>query len=472
MLQAMINKGTDPVLEPALRDVDSIQNLDTARLALRWSLERMRTLEKHADELEAAAKLSAASREKTSSELEGTQDLLSRRTNEALERERYYSKIEEYLNLKLEGGLDATALAAREVRIEARETELQKREVETAEQIQAANKRADAEIRRIQAETAAADAIRAKSSRDEFDQRGAARDREQSERLLAIHEKEAQLSSLERSLEERRKRFVEFFAAQRAALQRESAEINQAAADQADFLERRVEAALAAKTAAAERAWQADKRILMDEISTWRAKAREHFPALIEAQHKAADVEAQNARLADEIRVLAQARADLTKELERWRQESHREMPALLTALATERRALVAEEKAAKLEVALSLTQRHAEEAQAQLMSNEMTREARLADFAALEAALGAKLREAEADLFRQYDAWLERETFLRRRDQDWRYEAQARRESVGTLYAEISAQRDELKRAIAAYRQKAAALGRGDVNTTTGEPK
>ena len=48
MLQVMADKGTDPALEPALRDIDSIQNLDTARLALRWALERMRALEKRA----------------------------------------------------------------------------------------------------------------------------------------------------------------------------------------------------------------------------------------------------------------------------------------------------------------------------------------------------------------------------------------------------------------------------------------
>src|SRR5476649_96131 len=110
----MVNKEKDPALEPALRDIDSIQNLDTARLALRWALERMRALEKHVSEVEAAANLSDEARSRAAAELDGTRDLLTRRANEALERERYYAKIEEYLNLKLEGGLDASTLAKRE----------------------------------------------------------------------------------------------------------------------------------------------------------------------------------------------------------------------------------------------------------------------------------------------------------------------------------------------------------------------
>ena len=59
MLQDMSNRGSDPALEPALKDVDSIQNIDTARLALRWALERMRALEKRVQEVEAAAQLSS-----------------------------------------------------------------------------------------------------------------------------------------------------------------------------------------------------------------------------------------------------------------------------------------------------------------------------------------------------------------------------------------------------------------------------
>ena len=51
----MSDPDRNPALEPALRDVDNIQNLDTARMALRWALERMRALEKRADEMEAVA---------------------------------------------------------------------------------------------------------------------------------------------------------------------------------------------------------------------------------------------------------------------------------------------------------------------------------------------------------------------------------------------------------------------------------
>jgi chromosome segregation protein len=453
----MANKEQDPVLEPALRDVDSIQNLDTARLALRWALERMRALERRATELEGDARIAANARDKAASDLEGTRDLLTRRANEALERERYYAKIEEYLNLKLEGGLDAAALAAREVRIDAREAELQKREVETAHQVKAAKLLADGEIRRVQAEAAAAVELQTKAAREEFERRGAERDRDQAERLVALHEKEAQISALERSLEERRKRFEEHFAAQRAALQRESASITQSATDLTSFMESRIEKALAARTSALERAWESDKQILMEELATWRAKAREHLPGLLEAQRKAAALEGEATRLADENRLLNQTKALLSEELHRWRQEAQDDVPALL---ASTRRAADAEMRVVNLEGELAMAQRRAEEHLAELMSVEMSRELRMAEVAALEGALITKMRDAEQNMFRQYDAWLEREAALRRRDHDWRLTAEAREEFLNARRAEIVAQREELRRVIAEYREKSAALG------------
>jgi hypothetical protein len=448
----MSDQDKNPSLEPALRDVDNIQNLDTARLALRWALERMRSLEKRVDETAAAARLSDDAAAKTAAELDAARDLLTRRTAEAVERERYYAKIEEYLNLKLGGGLEPAALAKREARVEEREAELQRREVETEARVREAQRRADEETRRAAAESALSAEERVKAAAAEYEHRTAANDRGLSERLVSIHEKEAQLASLERSLEERRRRFEEFHAAQRAAIEKEAAAIAQNAADQAEFLERRVEQALSARSAAFERAWQGDRQALMEELAAWRAKAREHLPALLEAQHRASALEDENARLSDAVRLLQQSKSALTEELTRWRAEAQNDLPALL---ATVRRAVEAEENAKHLEAELASAQRAAEEYQAQLMSEELSREARVKELSRLESAMTLKLRDAEQDLFRQYDAWLARETELRRRDQDWRVQAETRAEAVELLRAEILAQRDELKRAIADYRRK-----------------
>ncbi|MDE2141728.1 MAG: hypothetical protein KGJ84_04880 [Elusimicrobia bacterium] len=452
----MSHRDKDAALEPALQDVDNIQNLDTARMALRWALERMRALEKRVEEVEGDAKRAQESSAKVSSELEGARDLLARRAGEAAERERYYAKIEEYLNLQLAGGLDAAAMARRESRIEERETELQRREIETENKIRAARQRADEETRRSVAEASAAAELRVKDARLEYEKRTFTRDAELSSRLLALHEKEAQLNTMERSLEERRKRFEEFHAAQRAAIEKEAAAIGQNSADQAEFLERRIEQALTARTSAFERAWVNDRQVLLDELAAWRAKSREHLPALLEVQSRAASLEENCARLADENRALAESKAVLAQELVRWRAEAQNDLPALLAAV---RRAVESEESVKHLEVELASTQRRAEEYQAQLMSDELSHEARVKELSRLESALSSKLRDAEQDLFRQYDAWLERESELRRRDQDWRVEAETRAQSIELLRSEIGAQRDELKKAIASYRARADAL-------------
>lgn len=456
MLGTMSHQEKDPALEPALNDVDSIQNIDTARMALRWALERMRALERRFDEADAVAKRAEESRAAAAAELEAARGLLTKRTGEAVERERYYAKIEEYLNLKLAGALEPAALAKRETRLEEREAELQRREIVTEAKLADARRRADDEIRRVAAEKAAAAELRVKEIREDFENRGALRDRELSDRLVSLHEKEAQIASLERSLEERRRRFEEFHAAQRAAVEKEAAAITQAGADQAEFLERRIEQAMASRSAAFERAWQNDKQALMDELAAWRGKAREHLPALLEAQRKAAELTEAHARLQDDNRILQQTKASITEELVRWRAQAQNDLPALL---ATVRRAVEAEESVNHLEVELAATQRLAEEYQAQLMSDEMSREGRIRELSRLESAMTMKLRDAEHDLFRQYDAWLAREEELRRRDQDWREAAEVRAKSVDLLRAEIVAQRDELTRAIAAYRAKTEAV-------------
>ncbi|OGR95894.1 MAG: hypothetical protein A2V88_16570 [Elusimicrobia bacterium RBG_16_66_12] len=442
----------DAALEPALRDIESIQSLDTARLALRWALERMRALEKRAEELASDAKTAEAARAKTSAELEAAQELLSRRLNEALERERYYSKIEEYLNLRLEGGIDPAALAKREARLEEREAAVQRREIDSERALKAAQLRRDDELRTALAELSAASETRLLEARGDYDKRVAALERTLSERQISLHEKEAQLSALERGLEERRKRFEEFHAAQRAALERESASINQASQDQAGFLERRIELALAAKTKALESAAQTEKQLLLGELAEWRAKAREHLPELLDAQRKAQAAEDAMPRLKEENALLRKDKELLDSELSRWRRQAQDNLPSLLAAV---RRAEQAEERAELLETELASARRLAEVSLAEAMSGDLVAEKRQDDLSKLEGIIAAKLRDAERNLFRQYDSWVAREEELRHRDQDWRRDAEARRESTEALRAEIMLLKDELKKTVASYRAK-----------------
>lgn len=447
-----MHSGKDEPLEPALQDIESIQSLDTARLALRWALERMRTLEKRAEDLASDAKRAEDARAKTSSELEAAQELLSRRVSEAIERERYYSKIEEYLTLKLEGGFDPAALAQRAARVEEREAELQKREIEAERALKAALVRRDEELASATSELAAAAEAKLSEARGDYDRRVASLERGLAEREISLHEKEAQLASLERALEERRKRFEEFHAAQRATLEKEASSINQTAQDQSEFLERRIEQALAVKTKALEVAWQVDKQTLMTELAEWRAKAREHLPALLDAQRQATGAEETLRRVQEENKALLQAKEALTEELSRWRWQAQSDLPTLL---ATARRAAEAEERAGHLAVELSLTQRRAEEAQAEVMALSLREERLRGELAKMEGAIASRLRESEQNLFRQYDDWARREEEMRHRDQDWRREAESRRESTEALRSELLALREELKNAVAAYRTK-----------------
>ncbi len=393
----------DPALEPALRDVDSIQNLDTARLALRWALERLRALERRAQDAEEAARRAEAAGARSAAELAAAKDLLTRRASESLERERYYGKLEEYLNLKLSGEFDAGALARREAAVSRRESELQGLELETERRLKAAKLGFEDELSRATKAADAAAQTRVRAAQDELESRLSAREKEFSARQLSLHEKQAQLDALERALEERRRRFEEFHAAQRAAMDRESQALAQAARDQTEFLERRVEAALSARTQALEASWQTERRALLEELTQWRAKAREGLPAELAAARRAEEAEERLARVRSE---LAQAR-------------------------------------------------RQSQELLGELHALDVTETARREELSRLESAIAAKLRDAEAALFRQYDDWMRRESQLRRRDLDWRVEAEERRAAADAQRAETLALREELKRSIAAYRAK-----------------
>ena len=202
-----MSRPEDPALEPALRDVDSIQNIDTARLALRWALERLRALERRAQDAEEASRRAEAAAARSGAELAAAKDLLTRRASESLERERYYGKLEEYLNLKLGGEFDAGALARREAAVARRESELQGLELETERKLKAAKLGFEEELGLAAKAAEAAAQTRVRAAQDELDARLSAREKEYSARQLSLHEKQAQLDALERALEERRRLF-------------------------------------------------------------------------------------------------------------------------------------------------------------------------------------------------------------------------------------------------------------------------
>lgn len=439
----------DASLEGALKDVESIQSLDTARLALRWALERMRALERRVESVESDARTLENAKSRALEEVDSARQLLSRRTAEALERERYYSKIEEYLNLKLGGEIDPAALARREAALEGRENVLQTREIETERELKASKARYEEEFKNSLEEATASFEARRQDLSTEFERRITAREREYSSRVLEQHERQAQIEAMEKSLEERRKRFEEFHRAQRTTLSREASAIGEAAADHAEFLERRVEQALSLRTAAIEKAAENDRKALLDEIATWRAKAREHLPELFEAERKAAESQDAYRRLSDHLAVIDKAKAELAAEMSQWRAQAQSQATDRIAAQGA---ATLAMQRIDALEAALSREREKAQTAIAELQAAQVDKERVLAEIVKIESACAAKMRDAEDNIFRQYDVWLEREESLRMRDSSWRIQSEARRQAIDAMRAQIIAQREELSRAIAEY--------------------
>src|SRR4051812_13304874 len=96
-------------------DVETIKNLDAARLTLRWALERLHKETDQKHELE--QKLTAAEKgiQRAADDRVALERTLALRSAEADDRELYYRRLEEFLTLRLDGKIDLAALAHREL---------------------------------------------------------------------------------------------------------------------------------------------------------------------------------------------------------------------------------------------------------------------------------------------------------------------------------------------------------------------
>src|SRR5579883_1214051 len=139
---------------PQFLDTDSIQNLDTARMALRWALERLQKLDRDKAELTEKAALEERAKKKALDEYASLQKTLALRANESDQRELYYAKLEEFLSLKLEGKVDAASLAKRELEVEQLRSLLDHKQGQLEKEYELKRANLDADYRRLREETA------------------------------------------------------------------------------------------------------------------------------------------------------------------------------------------------------------------------------------------------------------------------------------------------------------------------------
>lgn len=280
-------------------DVDTIRNLDTARMALRWALERLRkeTDERHS--LEKRLKDAEKTLRKASEDQGALQRTLSLRSSEADERELYYRRLEEFLSLKLEGKLDPAALAHKELELDQLKRLLEQKLAQNEKELAARRGALEREFKhaREEVDTAARDRIRAQEQ--SFEIKSRTLEQEHLGKMSELREKEILLRQEEKALSDRQAHFEDYYSSQRAELQTQLKSYRDEVDAQVRFRVQLAERALDERLAAMEAAWMREKALLTRELETWRLRVQELAPRLIDLERRsaAADEAAIQARV-------------------------------------------------------------------------------------------------------------------------------------------------------------------------------
>ncbi len=408
--------------EDRLADIEAINNLDLARMSLRWALERIRALERSQDELARAL----AQRDQVVEALQEERGALKRQTalrgDETRKREEYYERMREFITIRLTGKPDAAALASRELELARLQEELHARAVALEKEFAAKNEAARLELEAHKSALAQEARRQAERARQE-------------QALIQARQDEAAAA-----------REAEFEAcreeAQRQAHQRAGERVREAEEEAARL------------RAAYEGDWKKEKDDLLahlaerqrkieeqrGELTTLRRELDETRDALLQ---RSRDVETATRGFEQDRQALARATQARGQEAELWR-DKYRE--AEETAAQASRKAIEAEQALQELHRTLAAEAKRRELAEERADALEANFKRRKDDLDAIELSLVARLKDLEEDAQRRDEAWTKREEALRRREQERR----RGQEEWQRMILEKSQQIESLKRELA----------------------
>ena len=125
---------------------------DTARMALRWALERLHSLQMLKEDAERKAAGAMADRRQAEEDRKDLQRVMELRNNEDAQRASYYTRLEAYLSQHFAGKLDLAALIKREAQTAELEALLQDRQLHLEKEYAARRERLEAEFGRAKFE--------------------------------------------------------------------------------------------------------------------------------------------------------------------------------------------------------------------------------------------------------------------------------------------------------------------------------
>ncbi len=319
--------------------VDTIQNLDTARMALRWALERMHKLEQEKASLADTAAESERGKSRAQEEYAAIQKTLSSRSADADQRELYYSKMEEYLSLQLGGKLDLAGLGRRELEVSRLQELLSQKEVALQRELTAKRASLEREVEKLKTDLEAHSRSKTRSVEQAYELKRSSLEADYLSRMANVHEKEILHKQESAALAERQAHFEHYYSTQRAQLQSQVKNFKAEVDDQVDFRLNISEKIVAERYTGLEAAWNQEKQLLVRELESWRAKATEAGPRALDLD-KALSMAEERARHAQSM---ADRQALLIAEVRRQGRDADLAAQNREKALADERAKLAGE---------------------------------------------------------------------------------------------------------------------------------
>ena len=268
--------------EIGLGEVDKLNSIETARMALRWALERLHALEGAKAEAVERSTREAKWRAEAEDEVRSLKSSLTLKTAQADERQRYYQRIEEFLSLRLAGKVDIAALAQREAEVAQLRQDLEARVGQLEREFAARRQSLELEFQRLSRQAREAAQSGAKDAQAWVLKRQEEFEREHASKLVDAKERELRVAKQEAELAERQRRFDEFAAEQKARFDAEAKELQEQARTRLKSAERILED----RQGALEAGWTREKALLLQELALLRRKVQETAPALAEAERR------------------------------------------------------------------------------------------------------------------------------------------------------------------------------------------
>jgi hypothetical protein len=414
--------------------VESINNLDTARMTLRWALERLRAFEEKNNAFEKKIKEFGDIKEKLEEERSALKRALSVRDEEEKWRDDYYQRqrqrIQDLISERLSGNASASTLAAREL-------ELAKLEEENHQRRLALEKEYSAKIRASQSEYE-----RLKRSLDE--------------------QAKNQAEQWEKAEAERQIRFNEFMTQQRNLLEMQSRQVE---AESARVSSWRLEQAA--------ESWAKEKESLLKEIAQLK-QAQGELRRSLEHERRALDAareESLNISRSAEIRLrsLEEERKIFEKDKEAIKTESNlwrlKSGEAMSVVSELKKKTVELENQLKEVQALLSEEAAKRKAAEEKFQVYEKSWSKRQTDLDLIEESLLKKFKDLEDEVARRDRVWKDREEFMRKRDQNWHNRIEEWQSMMQEKSEGVEKLRGELLEAVRGYikRKKGDKYGNGE---------